>query len=281
LCLVFLAGLIVTLDALRRPSSPPSAQTSGQTVAESPKAPAAKTPGTKTPGVRLPAQTRVYEEPAPPPKTEPTPLPITPLPGETARLAIVIDDLGESLSLAKALANLPYPVAFAVWPQASHTHATARLALEHGLDLLLHHPMDPKGYPEVDPGPGAIFHTMTPDEVRATLVRNLDSIPGVQGVNNHMGSRFTEDAAGMKSVATELAARKLYFLDSYTSAESVAYHVARQAKVPSLRRDVFIDNVAERDAVLAMLAKAEAVARRKGQAVAIGHPHPGTIEALV
>lgn len=196
------------------------------------------------------------------------------------RMAIVIDDLGEDLGFARGLAALPVPVAFSVWPMSSHAAESARIGTEAGQDVLVHLPMEPKGYPDVRPGPGALLVGMTADEIRETTARNLSLLPGAIGVNNHMGSRFTENAPAMHVALAEMKRRGLFFLDSLTSGRSAGSATAHELGLRHYVRDVFIDNVAEVPAILVQLRKAEALARSSGTAIAIGHPHSATLQAL-
>ncbi|EMG36749.1 hypothetical protein PCS_02444 [Desulfocurvibacter africanus PCS] len=217
---------------------------------------------------------------APPTTDLPPPPPPPALPGAKARLAIVIDDLGESVEFASNLSRLGIPVAFAIWPSASNSQRIAALARKANMEVLLHQPMEPRSYPEDDPGKGAMFISMNEAAIRAVIMENLAHFPMAVGLNNHMGSRFTEDRRGMSVVMDELRSRGLFYLDSMTSAKSVGTSVGKKAGTPVLRRDVFLDNVADVDAILLQLRKAENVALKHGQAVAIGHPYPETLQAL-
>jgi polysaccharide deacetylase 2 family uncharacterized protein YibQ len=122
---------------------------------------------------------------------------------------------------------------------------------------------------------------MADAELRKTLADDLDAVPNATGVNNHMGSVLTANADAMRVVMGELAQRRLFFLDSRTTAKTVAYRLAREAGVPSAERDVFLDDIAEKKAIAAQLARLEALAQRHGTAVAIGHPYPETVESLL
>lgn len=195
-------------------------------------------------------------------------------------LAIVIDDMGQDLRYARELAALPFPVTFSVLPGTPHNREVAALAARSGRELLLHLPMEPKGWPGINPGPGALFTFMVPDEMRRVLAADLAEIPGAVGVNNHMGSRFTSDADGMAVVLDELRARGLFFLDSLTAQSSTAVRLAREMGLPVYRRSVFLDNVRDVGAITRQLEKATRSAAATGQAVAIGHPYPETLEAL-
>ncbi|MEW5774109.1 MAG: divergent polysaccharide deacetylase family protein [Thermodesulfobacteriota bacterium] len=200
--------------------------------------------------------------------------------GSKGLLAIVIDDLGRDLAAARRLAALPAPVTFAVLPNEEHTAEVVALARSRGLSLMLHLPMEPVGFPEVNPGPGALLAAMDSATLLRTLRAGLDQAPGAIGVNNHMGSLFTQLPGPMRLVLGELRSRGLFFLDSLTTGRSQARALCREMGLPYLRRAVFLDNVRERSAIRRQLALAERLAAATGQAVAIGHPYPETIAAL-
>lgn len=195
-------------------------------------------------------------------------------------LAVVIDDLGRSVSFADALAALPFPVTFSVLPHQPHSREVAALAVKASREVLVHLPMEPKGYPAVNPGPGALFTAMTPDDLRRALVADLDEVPGAHGANNHMGSKFTQTGPAMAVVMKELRRRSMFFLDSLTAPRSTGVDQARAAGVAVYRRSVFLDNIRDTDAIVRQLEKAERIASTSGQAVAIGHPYPETLAAL-
>ncbi len=196
------------------------------------------------------------------------------------KLTIVIDDMGEHAEFARALARLSFPVTFSIWPNAGQSRETAAVARKAGREVLAHVPMQPKGWPGINPGPQALYVSMDADEIRQTLRRNLDRLPEAVGINNHMGSRFTESAPGMGTVMDVLAERGLFYLDSVTSPRSVGAAEARQAGLRAFKRDVFLDNERNVQAIIHQLRLTESLARRNGRAIAIGHPHPETLEAL-
>jgi hypothetical protein len=197
-----------------------------------------------------------------------------------ALLAVVIDDMGQDLRFARELAALPFPVTFSILPGTPHNREVAALAAKSGREVLLHLPMEPKGWPGINPGPGALFTFMAPDEMRRVLAADLDEVPGAVGVNNHMGSRFTGHADGMAVVLDELRARGLFFLDSLTARGSTAVGLARDMGLPVYRRSVFLDNIRDVGAITRQMEKAARAAAATGQAVAIGHPYPETLAAL-
>ncbi len=200
--------------------------------------------------------------------------------GKGPRMVVVIDDLGDHAVFAKNLVDLPFPVTLAILPNRPHTRATDAMAAEHGAEVILHQPMQPGSYPRVNPGPGAVFTDMDAERIKAQVAENLSQLPHAVGINNHMGSAFTENAPGMAAVMTVLRARHLFFLDSVTSSVSAAPEAARQAGVPLYRRAVFLDNVRNPRTILGQLKTAERLAVKRGRAIAIGHPYGETMEAL-
>jgi hypothetical protein len=197
------------------------------------------------------------------------------------RLAIVIDDLGESLAKAEELAAiLGTRGTWSVLPNCTYTEEIVDIAVRQGIEVLLHLPMEPLSYPEVDPGPGSLFVDMDSQTIRAVLKDDLRQVRGAVGVNNHMGSRFTEDEAGMRAVLSVLKERHLFFMDSLTNSGSLGRSLAEELGLPHISRDIFIDNEQRVEAIVYQLQKAERMARKAGRVVAIGHPYPETIEAL-
>ncbi|MFI5142405.1 MAG: divergent polysaccharide deacetylase family protein [Thermoanaerobaculales bacterium] len=217
------------------------------------------------------------EAPPPTPVAVPTTRQVPPT---SARLAIVLDDAGESLEIVQEVAKLPASVAVAVLPNATHSAEVARALSSLGREVLLHMPMEPVANHGTGPGPGAVEVGLTEDAVRERLDSALATVAVAKGVNNHMGSRATADAATMRAVMIELHRRGLYFLDSRTTADTVAESEARANGVPALHRDIFLDVVGEPDAVQQALTQAMARAREKGSALAIGHVHPVTLAVL-
>ncbi len=197
-----------------------------------------------------------------------------------ARLAIVLDDAGASIDVLRETEVLPPTIAVAVLPNALRSAEVARGLGAQGRELLLHMPMEPLGNHGPGAGEGAIEVGLSGEEIRLRVERALGVVAGARGMNNHMGSRATADPAAMRAVMGVLRARGLYFLDSRTTPDSVAEQVAREAGIPALRRDVFLDLVSEPESIRHALEQAVARAKAQGSAVAIGHVHPLTIEIL-
>jgi polysaccharide deacetylase 2 family uncharacterized protein YibQ len=200
--------------------------------------------------------------------------------GKTSRLAIIMDDLGRGTHAARQLLAIPQPVTLAILPGEPHAAQVAELAHTAGREVMLHTPMEPEGFPTVNPGPDALLVGQTAVELRARLAAQLARVPHAAGANNHMGSRFTADERAMAAVMDELRARGLFFVDSLTSGASVGRAAAQRAGVPSGSRDVFLDNVAETGAITRQLRQLVAKARRNGSAIGICHPYPETLAVL-
>jgi len=210
---------------------------------------------------------------------QPEPVPALPAPGRSPLIAIVIDDLGLNRRQTAAVTDLPAPITMAFIPYAEDLSGQTLAAQANGHEIFLHLPMEPID-PDKDPGPNALLASLTPDELRSRLVENLDRFTGYVGVNNHMGSRLTQDSDAMVLVMAELKRRGLLFLDSLTIGTSVAYQTAERLGVPSAKRDIFLDNDPDVAAILVQLHALEAVANRDGSAIAIGHPYGATVAAL-
>ena len=196
------------------------------------------------------------------------------------RAAIVIDDLGQNFSHFEQLADLHLPLSIAVIPGLPASTRTVGEASRRGIEMLLHQPMEPREEGQKNPGEGVLLTSMTAEAVRARVRANLDAVPGAVGVNNHMGSRFTEDTAGLGALMAEIKAHELFWLDSRTTARTHGGEAALTAGVPALERDIFIDADVNADFIRRQVRKLIALARERGSAVGIGHPHPETIAVL-
>ncbi|MEQ8708409.1 MAG: divergent polysaccharide deacetylase family protein [Rhodospirillales bacterium] len=198
--------------------------------------------------------------------------------GKRPMIAIVIDDVGLSGDRTRDVISLRAPVTIAFLSYAEDLPAKSAAARKAGHEVMVHVPMEPMA--KEDPGPNALTTDLTAAEIRERLDWALGRFEGFVGFNNHMGSKFTSDRTVMTQVAAIAKQRGLLFLDSVTSARSVAWDVAREQGVPTARRDVFLDNDNAFEPILVQLGRLERVARRDGTAIAIGHPHEATLEAL-
>lgn len=198
--------------------------------------------------------------------------------GPAPVIAIVMDDVGVNTAQLAGVLGLPAAVTLSILPYAPDAAGIAARAHTLGHEVLVHLPMEADG--GEDPGPRALRHGQSPEAFSANLEWNLSRFTGFVGVNNHMGSRLTQDPAAMEVLQRNLYRRGVLFLDSRTTAGTVAAGIARANGVTTLERDVFLDNSPVPEKIQAQLRKTEAKARRQGYAIAIGHPHAATIGAV-
>ena len=196
------------------------------------------------------------------------------------RAAIVIDDLGQDVETARQFSELSHPLTFSILPLLPHSIEIAKNAQQVGREVMLHLPMEPEPGSPVAAGAGAIKVGMSSEDVARTVREDLASVPHAVGVNNHMGSRATTDPRLMAAVMEVLNRRHLYFVDSRTTAESVALDVARRFEVPAFFRSVFLDDTKTTAYSLGQLRELRRLAEQRGAALAIGHPYPTTLAAL-
>jgi len=191
-------------------------------------------------------------------------------------IAICIDDLGEDLAGTDKAIALPRQVALSFLPYAEATPFLAQEAANKGHGVLAHVPMEAVSHVN----PGAMALTVGAPDIAAKLAWNIARVPGLAGINNHEGSRFSEDAASLAQVDKVLAERHLFFFDSRTIGDSRVEAVASENGVMSAGRDIFLDDIASEPAVRQQLDALAAVAKREGVAIAIGHPHDATLKVL-
>lgn len=261
-------------EAAQRPSRPaaPAAQ------------PPAQTPPPAPQQAALPKPPPSVQPPESPPSAWPQPawirfaVPPPPLRDHRGLVVIVIDDMGLDRPRSARVTALPGPLTLAFLPYGRELEQQVAAARGRGHEIMLHMPMEPMGH--ADPGPEALRTSLDMSEIRRRLAESLDKLPTAVGLNNHMGSRFTAWRPGMEAVMAEVKARGLLFLDSRTSAQSVAAKVAAEQGVPNATRNVFLDDDTSSDNVWHQLGEVERVARKQGFAIAIGHPHDNTVSAL-
>jgi len=200
------------------------------------------------------------------------------LPAITARVAIIIDDIGYNLKQGLRSARFPGPLTLAVLPHTPNGFALAELGFESGKAIMLHAPMSNLRQTQLDPG--GLTADMTRDEFIRTLRHNIEAIPHIIGINNHMGSYLTQLHAPMNWLMTELKHQQLFFIDSRTSADSQAWEIAQQHGLSSHKRDVFLDHERESSAIEKQFERMVQLAKRRGSALAIGHPYPETLSVL-
>lgn len=193
-------------------------------------------------------------------------------------VVIIIDDVGDNYKQGLAAVELPGPVTFAFLPHSPFGPKLANKAFNNGKDVILHAPM--QNTRDRPLGPGALTIDLSRQQFAQVLAGNLDNVPHVQGLNNHMGSLLTTLEPQMNWVMDEVSQRGLFFIDSRTTSDSVAWRVARKRGIPSLRRDVFLDHERTTEFVHQQFMLTLDIAKRYGSAIAIGHPHPVTVEYL-
>ncbi|RJX31085.1 MAG: divergent polysaccharide deacetylase family protein [Desulfurivibrio sp.] len=224
------------------------------------------------------AKKKAAELPAKP-ALPPPPARKLPKPVHLPRVSIIIDDMGFQEKTCAELLDLDLNLSFAFLPFGPHTGRQLAEARRKNRDILLHLPMEAQDRQWV-PGPGALLNGMNSREIQATLESDLSAVPYALGVNNHMGSSFTENRAAMRIFLAGLKEKRLFFLDSLTSPRSVGYPLAKELGLRAARRDIFIDNHQDAQKVMQQLDTLISLARKKGSAIGIGHPHQATLDAL-
>ena len=199
------------------------------------------------------------------------------------RIAILVDDIGLNMEALQDLLAIDAPLSFAVLPHQPHSMQAAQALHRRNRDTLLHLPMEPRSYPKDRPGEGALFLSMSDEEIRKQFKQDLASVPHALGVNNHMGSRFSEDKEKMAVVMAEMKNRGLFFVDSRTTGGSKAREAADRAGVRFLARKIFIDNDQSYEAsfkILTDILQEPGKLNGHGPILLIGHPYPSTVAAI-
>jgi uncharacterized protein len=214
-----------------------------------------------------------------PPKPAPLPPAVSPL-KKRPKVAIIIDDLGYDTYIAKKFVELEPNLTFSVIPYTPFQKKVAEIIRKNGGELMLHMPMEPNEYPDINPGPGVLLTTMEPDQLIAQLKLNLETISDAKGINGHMGSKLTANSEKMYQIFTILKQRKLYFVDSLTTPHSVCKPSSILLQVPFAQRDVFIDHFQEPEFIRKQIHRLIDIAKKNGDAIGIAHPHKITLEIL-
>lgn len=202
------------------------------------------------------------------------------VPAGRGKIAIIVDDMGSSRHEAEQLLKIGVPLTFSLIPGLAHVRDVAEAAHRRGEEVMVHIPMEPQGVENKPFEKNGLLLAMSDEELSRRLHGYLDAVPYAVGANNHMGSRFTEDSGKMRIVLGLLKERKMFFVDSKTSPASVGDRLAREMGVSTAARNVFLDNEQDLAAIRKQVGQLAALARRKGSAVGICHPHKATIEAL-
>jgi hypothetical protein len=195
------------------------------------------------------------------------------------KLAIILDDLGSDRAVADAVFAMPYRLTVSILPGQAHSTEIAEEAHRRGYEVMLHLPMESIG--KERPEAQELRPGMPASQVAGLVSDFLARVPYAKGINNHQGSQATSDSALMSELMPIVREKGLFYIDSRTTAATVAYDAAQESKVPSAFRNVpFLDDVEEVAAIRKQLELAFRGAKEKGEAIAIGHPHAATREAL-
>jgi polysaccharide deacetylase 2 family uncharacterized protein YibQ len=200
--------------------------------------------------------------------------------GLRPKVAIIIDDLGYNSDLDFSFLNLNLELSLSILPSAPFTDVIVREANKKGREILLHQPMEPKFYPSVDPGPGTLLLSMNERDLRQVLDKNLKEITGAKGMNNHMGSSFTENREKMLVILQALKDRGLFYVDSRTTKGALGFEQAKKIGLSAAQRTVFLDNNPDPKAICAQIERLLEIAESFGSAIGIGHPYNETYEII-
>ncbi|HEX7192097.1 MAG TPA: divergent polysaccharide deacetylase family protein [Thermoanaerobaculia bacterium] len=208
-----------------------------------------------------------------------TPQPRNPATSRKGQIVLIIDDVGFDHQPLDAAMRIDPNLNFSILPNAQHAHEFAEELHTAGFEVLCHLPMEPVDYPRQSPGKNAVMTAMSDAQIAETTREDIAAVPHAAGVNNHMGSRATSDPRVMRAVLTSLP-KGMFFIDSMTTSRSVAERVAREMRIPTAARQVFLDDVQEEGAVRKQLAQLTADAEQRGMAIGIGHMYPVTVRVL-
>lgn len=194
------------------------------------------------------------------------------------RIAIIIDDMGHSLAMGERFITFDADLTFSFLPHAPFTAQLEKMAYLRGRTVMLHLPLEPKD-PSWDPGPGTL-HLNQLDQQKSVFYTNLEQVPHATGVNNHMGSSYSEQENEMASLLSLIDQEHLFFIDSFTSPNSVGIAMALDLGLATAKRDLFLDNTQEVAAICQKMRELMSIAQKKGVAIGIAHPYPETYTAL-
>ena len=200
--------------------------------------------------------------------------------GSSPKIAIVIDDLGGEKKISQELLQWSFPITFSILPFTPYSKTLAEEAHRRGREVILHLPMEPYGYPEVQAGEGVLLQEMDESKLIRQLSKDLEAVPYIKGVSNHMGSRMMEDPEKMRIILSEFKRRGLFFLDSRTTPQTVGLQVAQSIGLKAMERSLFIDNSSGEEDIKQKLEQLIQLSLSTGKAIGIGHPHPSTLRSL-
>ncbi len=213
-------------------------------------------------------------------REEASPPPSPPREKSRPKIALVIDDLGRNSHISRGLVDLGFPVTLSILPLLPYAKSLAAEASLKGKEVILHLPMEPQGYPKVNPGEGALLLEMDEETLLRRLARDIESVPKIKGVSNHMGSRFMEDSEKLRIIFSDLKRRGLFFLDSRTTPLTAGLQTAARVGLQARERTLFVDHLLQEDAIRKNLDHLIQSSLSTGMAIGIGHPHPMTIKLI-
>lgn len=196
------------------------------------------------------------------------------------QVALILDDMGYSLTAINSICRIGFPLTISIIPFTPLARETAEIAHKNGLEVILHVPLESMNNTRANTMDGMILSGMTEQKVDRIMDSEIQNIPYVCGVNNHMGSKATKNRALMRILMERIKAKHLYFIDSLTTGESVAYATAKSLGIPAAKRNVFLDDELNEDYIKGQLDELFRMAKKSGTAVGIGHPSGLTLRVL-
>ncbi len=196
------------------------------------------------------------------------------------RVAIIIDDLGLYRNIAYSFMDLEIPLSLSILPKLAYSKEIAETAHFRKYDVLFHIPMEPYKFAKAWAGKHFLLSSMSSQKLEKTLKAGMESVPYIIGANNHMGSKLTEDEEAMSVVLKCLKNLNLFFVDSVTTPDTIAYSMAKKMRLRTARRNVFLDNKREKSFIVRQFYKLKKSALAHGSAIGIGHPHRATLSVL-
>ena len=290
LVIIGISGLVFFVRTLFPPFTPsPEKVSKTESVSKNiqSSSPVSKTTPTVKPDIGPsdsgPEATKPFQKPETSPKTKPptkqqdvSPIPAAPVPEKPipqkckGTLIFVFDDAGHNLTQLQPFLGLPFPCTIAVLPGLQYSSEAAKRIRAAGKEVILHQPMQALNL-SLDPGPDAVQKGMTADQIRFLVRKNLAELWPVSGMNNHEGSLITEDKVAMGAIFDVVQEKDIYYLDSRTTAKTVAPELAQERGMNIWERSVFLDNSQEQSAIIESLNSGLKLAERKGAVVMIGH----------
>ncbi len=223
----------------------------------------------------------LFSAPRPLPAAEKKPTEVIPPPPPGNLVAIIIDDMGNSLDALEEISDMQLPITISVLPLSAYAEETAQTAYENGLEVMLHLPGESINNQEGNSyTAGLIRSGMSPMEIQELVEASILRVPYIRGVNNHMGSKITQEESVMRPILETLRRHNLFFLDSRTTAASIAFDLARKMGLPSAYRNMFLDTTVSVEFTKQKIAELIRLSQRTGRAIGIGHPFPETLQAL-